>query len=163
MAADAKKEDGKPKKSGGGIVGVLVVTLLAAGVGAGFGFFLHSKFQAPALDKPHEEPKAEEAKAAVPPLSKLIPLTPIVANLAEPKDAWLRIEATVLIENMPEGAEKLGAQITEDITAYVKTLTMVQLDGPSGFQNLREDLLDRAKIRDGEHVKDLVIHGIVLE
>ncbi|MFA5950129.1 MAG: flagellar basal body-associated FliL family protein [Hyphomicrobium sp.] len=160
MASDGKP---KAKSGGGGIVGLLVVTLLAAGGGSGFGFFLHNQLVAANANRPPEAPKAADEHTAIPVLSKLVPLDPIVANLAAPADAWMRIEATMVVENMEKGAEKLASKVGEDIAAYLKTTTLAQFEGPSGFQNLREDLLDRAKIRDGVHIKDLVIHGIVVE
>ena len=161
----------KPQKSGGGggLVGIILVTLLAAAGGGGFGFFLYQQFSAPpkkAAAAVHPAALANAGKPeeeAEPIIRNVIPLNPIVVNLAEPADAWLRIEATVVIEGMKEGADALALRITEDLTAYLKTSTLTQFEGPSGFQSLREDLVDRAKIRDGQHVKDLVIHGIVLE
>lgn len=161
----AKDDKGKGKSGGGGgIIGLLLVTLLAAGGGAGFGFFLHGKMQTEAANKPVEAPKeATPAAPAVPVISKLVEMEPIVANLAEPTDAWMRIEATVLIEGMPEGADALASKVREDIAAYLKTTRLSQFEGPSGFINLREDLLDRAKVRDAKHVKDVIIHGVVVE
>lgn len=160
----------KPQKSGGGggLVGMIVVTLIAAAGGAGFGFFIYQQFtaipkKAAAAVHPAAQPMGEHAEDGEPINRKLIPLTPIVVNLTDPPNAWLRVEATVIIEGMKDGADALALKITEDITAYLKTTTLSQFEGASGFQSLREDLVDRAKIRDGAHVKDLVIHGIVLE
>lgn len=165
-------ETGKEAKKGGGLVGVILVTLLAAGGGAGFGFFLFNNLSAQPDAATVDAKKASageqgehgaEEKKEEPKISKLVPLTPIIVNLASPPDTFLRLEATVVIEDMEKGADILAAQVGGDITAYLKTATLAQIDGPSGYQNLREDLLDRAQIRDREHIKDLVIHGIVLE
>jgi flagellar FliL protein len=90
-------------------------------------------------------------------------MTPIVVNLAQPRDAWIRIEASLLVDGMEMGADVLAAQLAEDFVAYLRTATLSQFEGPSGFQNLREDFIDRATIRDREHIKDVIIHGVVVE
>ncbi len=90
-------------------------------------------------------------------------MAPIVANLSGPGDSWIRIEASILVQGLDEGAIALAAQLAEDFAAYLKTATLSQFEGPSGFLNLREDFLDRATIRDREHIKDVIIHGVVVE
>jgi len=157
------------KKGTGGLVGLVVVTLLAIACGAGFGFFLSSELKAEA-DAAKAKPagKAEvaqkvEPRPMVPASAKLVELAPIVTNLAEPKDAWIRVEASILVDNGLVGADGIAAQLAEDIAAYLRTTTLSQFEGASGFQNLRDDLRDRAMIRDQEHIKDLVIHGVVIE
>ncbi len=161
----AKAESKKDGKGGGGLIGMAVVTLIAVGFGAGFGFFLDGQLRG---DATAGAPKAEieapqPAKSTVPASGKLVAMAPIVANLAEPADAWIRIEASLLVDGMNEGADALAAQFAEDLVAYLKTTPLNQFEGPSGFQNLREDFLDRAKIRDREHIKDVIIHGVILE
>lgn len=165
MAKSDAKGDGKG--GGGGLIGIIVVTLLALGFGAGFGFFLDGKLksaaEANAKQKAKEPEAPEPVKSSVPSTAKLVTMTPIVANLAEPKDAWIRIEASLLMDDMPQGAETLAAQLAEDLVAYLRTATLAQFEGPSGFQNLREDFIDRATIRDRTHIKDVIIHGVVIE
>lgn len=161
-AAKGRKEE---SKSGGGLIGLVIVTLLAAVTGGGFGFYIYGQVNAspaaPTLAP--EAHKAEEPKPSIAGDSKLVELAPIVANLAEPRDVWMRVEASILVEGTPQGVDVLSRQVSEDIVAYLKTATLAQFEGASGFQNLREDLLDRARVRDGEHIKDLIIHGIVVE
>lgn len=154
---------------GGGLIGLVVVTLVALGFGAGFGLFLASEPAAvveadPAADRTEKAIKSEsKAAPAVSPTAMLVAMTPIVVNLAVPRDAWIRIEASLLVEGMPQGADVLAAQLAEDFVAYLRTASLSQFEGPSGFQNLREDLIDRAIIRDREHIKDVIIHGVVVE
>ncbi|WP_439542333.1 flagellar basal body-associated FliL family protein [Hyphomicrobium sp.] len=153
------------KGGGGGIVGFLLATVMALAVGGGFGFFLdgHLKGAAPVEEVKDAAAKDEKPKPAVSASAKLISMAPMVVNLAEPKDAWIRIEASMLIEGGTEGADVLAAQLGEDFVAYLRTATLVQFEGPSGFQNLREDLMDRATIRDKARIKDVIIHGVVIE
>ena len=57
----------------------------------------------------------------------------------------------------------LVAQIAEDIIAFLRTVTLVQIQGASGFQHLREDLNDRVRVRSGGKVRDLVIQSMIIE
>lgn len=163
----AKKDASAGKKGKGGLVGLILVTLLALGFGAGFGFFLDGQMKGTAGDKApakvEEPPEKVGAKATLGPGAKLVTMAPIVANLAEPKDAWIRIEASIVTEGLDGGGDVLAAQLAEDFVAYLRTATLVQFQGPSGFQSLREDFKDRATIRDREHIKDVVIHGVIIE
>ena len=161
------KDDGKDKKGGGGLVGLIVVTLVALGFGAGFGFFLDGQIKGSAdiktAGKEKDAPAPEAASPTVSASSKIVAMAPIVTNLAQPNDIWIRIEASILVEGMMQGGDALAAQLSEDIVAYLRTAALTQFEGPSGFQNLREDLMDRATIRDRQHIKDIIIHGVVLE
>ena len=158
MAKAGKSGDG----NSGGLVGVILVTILALAAGAGFGFFLAGTMKPPAEAKAVEPPKPE-AKTNVPANAKLVQLKPIIANLAEPKDTWMRIESTLVLQGEVEGAEALGTKIAEDIAAYLRTTTLAQFEGASGFQNLIEDLDDRVRLRGGKDVRELAVHGVVIE
>ena len=61
------------------------------------------------------------------------------------------------------GANALVAAIGEDIVAYLRTVSLAQIEGPSGFLHLREDLNDRARIRTGGKIRELVVQALVLE
>lgn len=160
-AAKEKKEGGG---AGGLIAGFAVVTLLAAAVGGGFGFYVYGNFGGAEGQKPQAEAqKPEDKTPTIPSNTRLVDLAPIIVNLAEPRDVWMRVEASLLVEGSWEGVDVLSRHVSEDIAAYLKTASLAQFEGASGFQNLREDLRDRARVRDSERVKDLIIHGIVVE
>ncbi|WP_072395281.1 flagellar basal body-associated FliL family protein [Hyphomicrobium sp. CS1GBMeth3] len=161
MAAIENKNGGK----GGGLIGLVVVTLVALGFGAGFGLFLASEPDADAKSEQAEnESKAvKKQEATMSSTAMLVAMTPVVVNLAEPRDAWIRIEASLLVDGLAQGSDILAAQLAQDFVAYLRTASLSQFEGPSGFQNLREDLVDRAVIRDREHIKDVIIHGVVVE
>ena len=141
------------------LIGGAVLTLLAAGAGGSFGFY-------PSGDvKPSVEatPAAMEAQAkpSLPSDTKLVELAPMVTNLAEPKNTWIRVEASLITDG--EVSAALGGKVAEDIVAFLKSMTLAELDGASGFQHLREDLNDRARVRGGSQVRELVIHGVIVE
>jgi flagellar FliL protein len=162
MAKAARSGD-EPKSSGG-IAGILIVTLLAAGAGGGLGFYLSDflKKEEPPK-KAAQAAKKDDEKANPMKGARLVEMTPIIANLAEPKSSWIRIEASIVIDSELEEVQVLIGKISEDITGYLKTTTLVQFEGGSGFQNLREDLNERARLRGGKDIKEVIVHGVVVE
>ena len=167
MAKTDTKSEGK---GGGGLVGVVIVTVLALACGAGFGFYIDAQLKARAVASTQEKVEAPAGSPgpaapapAASPTARLVALAPIVANLSEPANAWMRVEASILVDGTEAGSEVLAAQLAEDILAYLRTTTLAQFEGASGFQNLREDFRDRAAIRDPARIKDIVIHGVVVE
>lgn len=91
-------------------------------------------------------------------------LPPIVTNLAAPEKTWVRLEASIVLAPDPGGdPSEIAARVAEDTVAYLRTTTLAQIQGATGFQSLREDLKDRVRIRTGGKVRDLVIQALVVE
>jgi flagellar protein FliL len=88
-------------------------------------------------------------------------LEPIVTNIASPQDVWVRLEIALVAQTPLE--EKLTQTIREDMFAYVRTLRLSQLEGPSGFINLKADMLDRAKTRSEDKVSAVLIKTLLFE
>jgi flagellar FliL protein len=146
------------------IIGILLVTLIAGGAGGGAGLYLTSFIQ-----------KLVEAKAAEQPPKELPPLRysgdlvlekldPVVTNLAEPSDTWIRMETSIVFPNgaLPD-PHVTAAEIRQDILAYIRTMNVDQLEGPSALQHLREDLNERVAIRTSGLVRELIIETLVLQ
>lgn len=148
---------------GGGILPVLTITGLAALAGSGFGLFLGkgetglpSAYRAAseAASSLQGEPRPDIRLQAVP---------SILTNLAGPGKTYIRLEATLALDPDASGAEALAAKIGEDFLAYLRTTTLAQIEGPGGFQFLREDLIDRARIRSEGKVRDVIIQAFAVE
>jgi flagellar FliL protein len=91
-------------------------------------------------------------------------LPAIITNLAAPERAWIRLEASLVMENEQSAeANALAGAIVEDIVAFLRTVSLRQLQGASGYQHLREDLNDRVRMRGGGKVRDLLIQNLVVE
>ena len=84
-------------------------------------------------------------------------------DLASPERTWVRLEASIVVESESAESNQLAANITEDIIAFLRTLSLPLVEGASGFQHLREDLNDRVRMRRGGKVRDLVIHTFIVE
>ena len=139
-----------------------ILTCFAVGAGGLFGMQVLS-----GSDHGSTRPEAsapQGLKSRYSESANLKPLPAIVTNLASPKGTWIRIEASAVFgADASAGSSVLAAAIAEDIVAYLRTVPLAQIEGPSGFLHLREDLNDRARIRSGGKIRELVIQALVLE
>ena len=55
------------------------------------------------------------------------------------------------------------AKIGDDILAYLRTVSLQQLEGPIGLENIRQDLNERAAMRSGGKVREFVIRTLVVQ
>ena len=157
----AKKGDGRDGTKGGGlllelVVPVLVLTVIAA---AG-GWLIGAQINMARTAAPYPNTKAETASAT----GSVRELPPIVTNLAAPDGAWVRLQTAIVYDKIDDkDADVMSRQIVDDTMAFVKTLTVTQLQGASGLQHLREDLNDRVALRSDGRVKELMIEMLVIE
>ncbi|EEA92616.1 flagellar basal body-associated protein FliL [Pseudovibrio sp. JE062] len=54
-------------------------------------------------------------------------------------------------------------QVEQDLLLYARTLGPRQLEGTRGLLRLRDDLNERAKMRGGKFVKELVLESVVIQ
>jgi flagellar protein FliL len=146
---------------------MLILTGLGVGFGGLMGLQLLGKMEAATSSKAEARPgqsSGQAPKGRFPASANLRSLPPIVTNLASPGQTWIRLEASLVVDgDQTAEANVLVAQITEDIVAFLRTVTLVQIQGASGFQHLREDLNDRIRVRSGGKVRDLVIQSLIIE
>ncbi|MBC7284366.1 flagellar basal body-associated FliL family protein [Hoeflea sp.] len=165
--ADDNDNEGKGKNKSGLIVTIAIVLVLSL-VAAGGGWMLGG-ILAPQVDQPEETAAAAEAGAegetkgenAIITRENLVPLEPIMTNLSYPSDNWIRIEVSLVFSGNPDNV--LADQIHQDILAYLRTVSLQQIEGPRGFQYLREDLRERVKLRSEGRVNDLLLRTFVIE
>ncbi|MCL4765801.1 MAG: flagellar basal body-associated FliL family protein [Hyphomicrobiaceae bacterium] len=147
----------------GSAVAVLMVSVVAAAAGWGFGLPRAVVEDARRKDDAAEVQPAKAA-AGLAGSAAIRTLPPIVTGLAGPERAWVRIEASIVLDDGQEGDDALlTALISQDIVAFLQTVSMAEVEGARGFQHLREDLGERARVRSGGRVRDLVIHTFVVE
>lgn len=194
MADEEDDGEEKPKSGAMGlIIAMVLLTVIGGGLGAGFGMYLAdaNKSQVAANEEKDKAKKEEMAKAeeeekakkkdkgkegdeaegeaedvASNPIdsSVVVPLRPVVSNLADGERTWIRLEASVaLIEIGEQDKDVVLAQITEDILAFVRSLTLEQLEGSAGFEHLHEDLSDLIKTRTKSDANRLIITGLIVE
>ena len=142
----------------GSLVEFAIVVLLAAGGGAAF-----EALRPPAA--PWSDKAAESQAGAAPSQpSTVVDLPPIVTNLGSPQDTWIRLEGSIIFDpkTLPH-PEAIVGQIGDDILAYLRTVSLRQLEGPIGLENLRQDLNERAATRSGGKVRAFLIRTLVVQ
>lgn len=161
MAAtkDSKGDGGKKSGLVGALVPVIVLTLAAGGGGALVGRQIVSTTRAAEEKAPAEAGKAAPAQ----PLRALKELTPVVTNLAAPEGAWIRLQTALVFDKTDAPAmDALAPKVGEDVLAFVRTLTLEQIQGASGLEALRDDLNERARLRSDGKVRELLIEMLVV-
>ena len=157
MAAVAEKTGGKSNL----IVSAAALTVLAL-IGGG----LVGKLIVARLKGAIEPPATATAAPSLPYPNtvEIRELPAVITNLAPPTSSHVRLQvAIVFTKGAIEEPGLAAAQITDDIVAFLNTLTLVKLQGASGLQNLREDLNDRAAVRTQGKVREVVIETLVVE
>jgi flagellar protein FliL len=159
--------DEEPNKTSilGALLRWLGVTIVMSFVAAGVGGVAGLQLAAQMKEATAKAPKVEGVQPSKYDVGTgLVNLPPIVTNLADPPDAWVRLQASIVFDTQAvPSPDVLAAQISEDFLAFLKTLTVAQIGGASGLQHLREDLNERASIRSEGRVRELIIQALVVQ
>ena len=141
---------------------LLLITAMSAGAGVLSSLHLLSTAQRIAdSQKDVQEPPVASAFS---PSARLRKISPVVTNLASPPGSWIRMEASVVTDQLSEEeANVLVARVGEDVVSYLRTLSPAQIEGSRGLQYLREDLNERAAIRSSGKVRELIIETLVVQ
>lgn len=175
--AKGKKAEAKQAGSGASTAAAFaLLTVLGGGIGALLGQQLFTSVSA-GLDEPEQsaveaatgEPGADQdddeaaAATSAPPPRSVVPLEPILTNLLEPQDAWIRIEAMLVVTGEIADTATLAARIAGDVTGYLRTLPLSAIEGGTGLRYLTEDLNDIVRARSDGAVSEVVIKSLVVQ
>ena len=179
---DADLAHAGPKKSSPVILiaALAVLTLIAGGGGWLIGGMLAPKplsteeaklvddaKAAIALKKAGEKPEGETSKKdeGLPKIATeangVVQLDAITTNLAYPTENWIRLEVALLFKGAPDVA--MAEQIHQDIAAYLKTVSLQQIQGPRGFQYLKDDIEERVDLRSEGRVTNVIFRTFVIQ
>ncbi len=181
MAEDGDDEEEGKKKSGLILtIGIVLgLTVVAAGGGWVLGGMLSKNFLTDEKKKEIADAAAAAAILAeggggekneaegggVPHISTeengVYMLEPITSNLSYPSENWIRVEVALLFKGAPDVA--MAEDIHQDIVAYLRTVSLQQIQGPRGFEYLREDLEERIALRSEGKVTKLMFRTFVIE
>ncbi|MNE92472.1 Flagellar basal body-associated protein FliL [compost metagenome] len=64
-------------------------------------------------------------------------------------------------DGVPDPA--MAEQIHQDIAAYLKTVSLQQIQGPRGFQYLRDDIQERVDLRSDGRVTNVMFRTFVIQ
>ncbi|MGN6771173.1 MAG: flagellar basal body-associated FliL family protein [Rhizobiaceae bacterium] len=167
-----------PTKSGPSLIVqiavLLVLTAAAVGMGWFSGGYLNStggagsqKAEPTRVDKAHVKTadKAATRKDGKPATEGddlgVLPIETITTNLAAPSNVWVRMELSLVFDGVPDKA--VAEQIHQDFLAFMRTVKLPQVEGASGFQHLKEDLEERARLRSHGRVGKILIRTLLFE
>ncbi|RZK91792.1 MAG: flagellar basal body-associated FliL family protein [Methylobacterium sp.] len=160
----AAKDETKTGGGKGWIAALALVSLVAIGTGGGLGLYLLSTVEKAVDVKTKDaESKAVKVLKYTGDLS-LRPVGSVVTNLADSAESWVRLESSVVFKTgaVPNPDVAL-AEIRADIVAYLRTVSMRQIEGASGLQHLREDLNERVALRTKGQVRELIVEMLVVQ
>lgn len=158
-------DDTKPEKTGPSMVLQLALlgglTVVAIGIGWASGVYLNGSL--PGTSETHEAPAAAEAVSVSEASQALgvVYLDPIMTNLAGPVEMWARLEAALVFDGEPDAM--VAQAVQQDFLAFLRTVKTHQVEGASGFQHLRADLDERARLRSEGKVSQVLVRALLFE
>ena len=183
MAAQAASPDTPvPPGKMGQILVFLVMTLFAMGAGYGASVVLQNMQAQSLIDDQQaaaagghgeaataaagghgaEAPASGHDETPVPPGSLVTMEIPaIITNLAAPRETWIRLELAVRFVGNP--SPQLIEDIHQDLLAFVRTMRLEQIEGPSGYLHFKSDLAERAAIRSGGAARSVLVKVLLFE
>lgn len=141
-----------------------LLTLLSAFVGGGFGLAIVSNIEKKVEEKYKDLPqKTTQASPYIGDIA-IKKIAPVVTNLADSENEWIRIEASIVYKPSSESnADVMIAEIRQDLLTYLHTVSLSQIQGPSGLLHLREDLNERVKLRSKGVIQEIVLETLVVQ
>jgi flagellar FliL protein len=147
------------------IKSMAVALLLGVGGGGAFGYFVIPT--APASQSKVAPAPADKSGAPrtgrFPNDALEIGIPSIIVDLKGEPRSRVRLDLSIVAVHGTSATGTLKDEVREDVIAYLKGLTVADIQGVRGFQNLREQLDDRAKIRGRGAILGLLIGGFVIE
>jgi len=169
MSKDKPKkttENREKKSTPGNSLKAFILAAGLVGVMAGaVGWFLGTQIaqEAASVSVQSGQKKASNEAVAAAHEGALTPLPAIVTNLREPEDAWVKMEISLVLQPPHDVKPEDLAEISSDFVALLRQMTLIQIKGPTGLMHLREDLLERARIRSNGKISALLISHLVIE
>nr|WP_210269913.1 flagellar basal body-associated FliL family protein [Hyphomicrobium methylovorum] len=156
-----------PAAEGGSVIkGMIAAIVLGAGSGVAFGYFaVPDAAPAKEIHTPIEESKdkAQPVTGRFPNDAQEIAIPSILVDLKGEPKTRVRLDVSIVAVHGTSGSGPLKGEVREDVIGYLKGLNVSDIQGVRGFQNLREQLDDRAKIRGRGAILGLLIGGLVIE
>ena len=188
MSQAGEKGGGK-----GGVIALALLTLVAAGAGAAHGLQTYkifesatpidaAKAQAAAAAEPaagghgapaaahggggHGAPAAGAKVEKVKLPSKLVTkqLQPLITNIMMPADLWVRLEGAIVYDQAEvDDPDIMLTELSGDLMAYLRTLTLREMQGADGLMFVRQDMKERVIARTQGKARDIIIQTLVVQ
>ncbi len=112
--------------------------------------------------KPVENKPAEKMKLP----SKIVirTLQPLITNIMLPNDLWVRLEAAIVYDQSEvDDPDVRLSEISGDLMAYLRTLTLREMQGADGLMFVRQDMRERIGLRTRGLARDIIIQTLVVQ
>ena len=105
----------------------------------------------------------KEAKGE-PPKESYVTIPAILTGLSSPVGAQARLEMGLVLRQGEEKVDEaaLTNQVQADTLVFLRTLELAQIEGSRGLLHLKEDLLERARLR-SPAVVDVTVRSLVVK
>ncbi len=168
MANDKSKQKddtGATRSSSGDFVkSAIVAIVLGISGGGAFGYFAVPDGSGPPAPSASESTEPQTPSAGRFPNDALeVEIPSIIAELESEPKMRARLDVSIIVAHGTPETTTLKGEVKEDVIAYLKGLSPADIQGVRGFQNLREQLDDRARIRGRGAILGLLIGGLLLE
>jgi flagellar FliL protein len=168
MAEAKGRQKDDPAAGGTGaadlVKGFLAAVLIGILGGGAFGYFA-VPVGPPAAAATQTSETAEKAPlpGRFPADALEIPVPSVIVDLGQQPPTRVRLDVSLIAAHGTSETSSLASEVREDIIAFLKGLTVADIEGVRGFQNLREELDDRARVRGRGAILGILIGGLVLE
>ncbi|MDB5596829.1 MAG: flagellar basal body-associated protein FliL [Hyphomicrobiales bacterium] len=109
-------------------------------------------------------PAAVAAAVKLPSKIVIRDLPPVVTNVAMPAESWVRLEASIVYDqaDLPN-PDVLITEISGDMLAFLRSVSLREIQGSEGLMFLRQDLKERIALRADRKIRDFVIQTLVVQ
>jgi len=141
-----------------------LLTLLSALIGGGFGLAIVSSIEKRFEEKYKDLPSKPGNSSPYVGDIAIKRIAPVVTNLLNSESDWVRLEASIVYKPEKDvNPDVVAAEARQDILGYLRTVSLSQIQGPSGLLHVREDLNERVKLRSKGMIQELVIETLVVQ
>lgn len=92
------------------------------------------------------------------------PLPPVVTNLAQPTNVWVRLDGFLVVKKSPDiKVADTGPQMAPFILSYLKSAKITDLQGAGGLAALNSDLNEIVRTASNGNVHSVLLTGLIVE
>jgi flagellar FliL protein len=163
-----KANDGPASGGAGDLIKSMAIAILLGGAGGVAFGYLAMPTHEPAPLATEESPAAKKeplapAPGRFPSDAREIPIPSIIVDLEGEPAPRIRLDLSIIAVHGTAETGVLKDEVREDVFEYLKGLSIADFQDARGFQNLREQLDDRALFRGRGAILGILIGGFLVE
>jgi flagellar FliL protein len=89
---------------------------------------------------------------------------PLITNITMPADIWVRLEGAIVYDQAEvDEPDIMLAEVSGDLLAYLRSLTLREMQGADGLMFVRQDMRERLALRTNGKARDIIIQTLVVQ